>query len=196
MCFSAGLLDEIHFSDHLVEDALLSWQLLEDGVRIRFVADARVTSPAAPDRKAMTVQRQRWEGGQLRLLGALPRRIARVLRRGDLRGAAAALDWSALPLTTALALWASVGAVTGAAVALGLVSPVALAPTVIAAVVLGLYLAIGLVAVGGPSAPVRLLTAAPAFLRWKLGVYGGLGGPQAGLWRRTPRALETEEVGR
>jgi len=194
MCFSRELLDRVEFSDHLVEDALLSWQLLEDGVRTRFLSNAAVTSPAAPDRESMTIQRQRWEGGQLRLLKALPRRVGRVLRRGDLRGAVAALDWSTLPLTTGLALWAGLGLVTGSAVALGIASPIALAPVVVAAVALGLYLTIGLAAVGGPAAPLRLLAAAPGFVKWKLGVYAGLSGENAALWRRTPRAIKAEEA--
>ena len=187
MCFREDVLEKIHFSDHLVEDTLMSWSLLEQGIRVRFMQHAGVLSPVPPDEVALTSQRQRWEGGQLRLLKALPRRLARLAGRRDLRGLAAALDWSAPPMTTAAAVQAAIGVVGLAAVVAGLAGPVVLIPLGIGAVALALYLFVGIAALAGPVAPLRLIAAAPRFLKWKLAVNSKIVSDDSGTWQRTPR---------
>jgi hypothetical protein len=108
--------------------------------------------------------------------------------RGELRSALALADWSAPPLTLAVAgFGAATAATTGLAV-VGLVPPAALVWPAAAGGLLAAYLTVGLWAAGGPRAVGEVLGAAPAFLAWKAGVYRHLAreGPPAS-WDRTPR---------
>lgn len=192
MCFARGAAGRAEFRDHLTEDAALSYALVASGVRPAFLADAGVVSPEAPDREAMTAQRERWEGGQLRLVRELPTHLAAVLRRGDLRSLLGILDWSAPPLTAGIAVWLGTSAVIAALAAAGLVGIAAPAAAALTGGLLVAYLALGLRIAGGPGALGQTLAAAPRYLAWKAGVVRRIGrAGSATEWRRTPRAPST-----
>jgi cellulose synthase/poly-beta-1,6-N-acetylglucosamine synthase-like glycosyltransferase len=188
MVFRRDVLDLVAPSDDLVEDVRMSHDLLLAGVQPRFVPDALLVSPLPADEGGLTRQRLRWEGGQLGTWRRLPSLFARLLMRGELRSALALADWSAPPLTLAVAgFGAATAATTGLAV-VGLVPPAALVWPAAAGGLLAAYLTVGLWAAGGPRAVGEVLGAAPAFLAWKAGVYRHLAreGPPAS-WDRTPR---------
>ena len=193
MCFTEEALAAVEFRDHLIEDAALSYELLSAGIEPVFLSDAGVVSPEAPDRAAMTAQRERWEGGQARLLRELPRHLGAVTRRGRIGPLVSVLDWSAPPLSAGLALWAITAAGIGALTAAGLVGPAAPLAVGATGALLVAYLAIGLRAAGGPGAIGTALAAAPGYLAWKAGVAGRLRATRASTrWQRTPRAAAPE----
>jgi cellulose synthase/poly-beta-1,6-N-acetylglucosamine synthase-like glycosyltransferase len=189
MIFRRDVLDRVTFADDLVEDVRMSHALLRAGVHPRFLPDAEIVSTLPPDREGLTQQRMRWEGGQLRALWSGLRLAASRALRGDLRSALSLLDWSAPPLALGTATWALGTVATTVLVGLGVTTPWALAVPAATAALLGAYLVVGLAAVGGRSAVLRLAVTAPRFLAWKVGIYLRLAsgeGPRG--WARTPRA--------
>jgi len=61
----------------IVEDAEYACELLQDGIRIRFLPHIRVASDFPVDNKQLTVQRTRWMGGGFLLVGAQCLRLCR-----------------------------------------------------------------------------------------------------------------------
>lgn len=189
-------LGRVDIADDLAEDTRLSYDLLRAGVHAAFVPSARVTSPLPDDESALSVQRRRWEGGQAALLRGVPGLLASRLARRDLRGALAVVDWSAPPLSAAVAGWAGAAGIAGGLVATRRLPPAALAGPALAGSLLAAYLAVGAAAAGG--GPRGLLAAAralPGFAAWKLRFYlGEAGRPRSASqgWTRTPRAGDPE----
>lgn len=188
MIFHADMLRTLNFEDHLTEDLKLSHDLLMSGTPIEFVPGAYVVSILPPDQHSLTVQRLRWEGGQVKSFSTILGMFARLLMRLHLRHALALLDWSAPPLSMAVLYWFGATVLLTLLVIFGLAPLVLLAIPVFAAALLFAYLMLGVTALRGPLGFPKLLLNTPKFLFWKILVYiRMLMGRGARSWQRTPR---------
>lgn len=174
------LLDLVSFGDPRVgaadtspgtDDLLMAIELLEAGVGVGFARGARVTAATMESDDALGAQRIRWEAAQALLWRRAAGAAQTLARRGDWRGLVALVDWTAPPLSVAVATFALAAATTGLAVAAGALSPPALAPPVAAAGVLGVYLVVGLWLLEGPAAVWETAAGAPRFVSWKARLY-------------------------
>jgi lipopolysaccharide/colanic/teichoic acid biosynthesis glycosyltransferase/glycosyltransferase involved in cell wall biosynthesis len=78
MAFAADLLLERGWPAHsLVEDLEFTLVLLEDGVRVRYVPEARVRAEMVTQAGAAARQRERWEGGRMAMVRAWSGRLWR-----------------------------------------------------------------------------------------------------------------------
>jgi len=190
MCFHPDVLRSgaVCFHDYLAEDIALSHRLLLRGIAAVFVAAALIRSPLPTDSAAMSLQKLRWEAGQLQTWRKVPMLLGRLLWGFRWRSVLALLDWSAPPLAMAVFVWGVLAVVSGVLMVCGVVSRwVVLAPLGTIGI-LGLYVVVGtlqLVTVGGV---VRLAMGVPGFLLWKGGLYVRmLMGRSPTRWERTPR---------
>jgi hypothetical protein len=181
----------VRFADHLVEDLEISYALLRRGIEPVFVAGACVRSPLPDERRGMSVQKLRWEAGQVGMWSRVPGILLSLLGRGRLRAAVAVVDWSGPPVAMG-AMWA-MGLVFAVGVGTALRwTPVWLLSVPAAAIaMLAMYVVVGGIQVSGTAAVGRLIVALPRFLFWKLELYGRMllgRGPRT--WERTPRGVE------
>jgi hypothetical protein len=181
MLFRWDVLDHMSFGDPRIDgtgdsrpvadDVLMALDLLAAGIPVRFAAEASVVAPTPGDDRSLGAQRLRWEGGQALMWRRIPHVAGKLLRRGDIRGLVALVDWTAPPLVptavafTLLAGAAVTGVVAGALPAWTLVAPAGAAGALVA------YLVIGIGILEGPRAAVLAVAQAPRFVVWKLGLY-------------------------
>ncbi|MCL2639383.1 MAG: glycosyltransferase family 2 protein [Phycisphaerales bacterium] len=191
MCFHPDVIRNgaLYFHDHLAEDLALSHELLLRDIPAAFVCSAMIRSPLPTDAAARSMQKLRWETGQLQTWRRIPGLLARLVFLRRWRSVIALLDWSAPPLALAVFAWGILTVVVFLLMVWGMVSPwVGLVPFVTIAI-LAIYVFVGamqLVTIGDIG---RLVLEVPRFLGWKAALYGRmLLGRFPVRWQRTPRA--------
>ncbi len=101
---TAALLRRVPYeASSIAEDAEHHAAMVEQGVRVEWVEDARVTAPLARTRAAHDSQEARWEGGRLRVGFAVAPRLLAAALRGNLRAGEAMLAALSLPFSLGLA---------------------------------------------------------------------------------------------
>jgi len=185
MAFDSSLLREIPWrSFGVTEDGEYHLKLVERGVRVDFAPEASVVSAMPTTTGGAEVQRERWEGGQWRLVRdwAWPLVVA-GLRDRDLNRVHAALELLVLPQSLLLAggVSAAGGAVALRARRTALVATAGVAGQIV-------FVVGGLVLFGAPARVYRALALAPALAARNARTYARLAArrrpPQ---WNRTPR---------
>lgn len=166
----------------ITEDAALTLELVRRRIPISFEPTALVTGLMAGDYDAASTQDQRWEGGRFALARRAYSTASRALLRGDLSGAASAIEVGAPPLS--LVGGAVVASVAASALGARTILPVALA----SALSVVSYVLVGFAAARVSRADLEALISVPRFLLHKAAVYARLlksGVPQD--WVRTER---------
>lgn len=188
MCFSRSLLTRVpHDACSIVEDIEYGLRLGEQGVRVVYVAEARVWGEMVSGAQASVSQRRRWEGGRYQLARerALPILVAAVRRRSlllfDL-----AMDLLVPPLAQ-IGLVIAVGEGLSLALAVGRRN---LGPGLwlwsAAAAFLFIYLARGWQVSGAGLRGLLDLALSPAYVFWKMSVYARTATRNT-AWVRTAR---------
>lgn len=96
---TADTLKAVPFSvDSIVEDAAYHLKLIEADKKVSFNPDTWVQAPPPHNKKGLTIQRARWEGGRLRLLFKEGPTLIKKLLQGQGRFIEPLLDLSTLPL--------------------------------------------------------------------------------------------------
>lgn len=194
MVFAADVLRQRTFSNHLTEDIEYGLQLLLEGTRVGFAADASVEAEMPTTLEASRTQHERWERGRVEMARTfVPRLVSRAVRGGP-AGRVAYADAAAdqlLPPFSLVVVATAAGAAVSAAVALVAPSPRArrrLALTLAAAAVQAVHVLASLRMVDAPPAVYRALASAPRLVLWKLGLWGRVvRGPGDVAWVRTAR---------
>lgn len=174
--------------NHLVEDLYLGIELSLGGRAPILVEEARVESVLPTHQSAALAQRQRWEGGSLKVMKTHLLKVLReMLRYGRPSLLGLALDLTIPPLALfsllismngAFALWLALKAERLFPFALSMIPAFALMAAVVSA-----YRA-----VGGAYLSAAELVRVPLYVLWKIPLYLGLmirGAPRR--WRRTER---------
>jgi 1,2-diacylglycerol 3-beta-glucosyltransferase len=176
------------------EDSEYALTLRMAGIRTVFAQPARVYAAATSTESGARTQGVRWDAGRLYAMRRwLPPMLSAIAarRRWDLLGEA--LDMLVPPFGM-LTLTAA-GGLTGSLIltAAHVVWPLTVIPWATATVALPVYVVVGLMAAGAPSAYYRsLLVMAPMFLVRKLRIYGRLvKGSDTNQWVRTARPAES-----
>ena len=195
MCFTADVLRRIpHRSFSLAEDVEYGLELGLAGVRVAYVAEARVLGDMPTGRQARRSQRERWEGGRQ----ALVRRYAGSL----LRAAAAkrdpialdlALDLLVPPLSRLATVVLGGWLLAMLATVNGVPAEAAVAFWSLAAVGLGTYLVRGCAATGDGWGAVATLASAPVYMVWRLTLRTSRSYTQQLPWVRTSRLASRGE---
>ncbi|MEM7577156.1 MAG: glycosyltransferase family 2 protein [Planctomycetota bacterium] len=171
---------------HIVEDLVIGLNMLEAGHAPRFCIEARVTSPQAAKKAALT-QRTRWEHGYLStMLRRCPKLIAKgLLGRPHLL--AVGLDLAVPPLsllvllyvfaTTLVAIKAFAGDIYGPLIAMLVLGAAFAAVTLMVCLVF----ARGVIGIG-------TLLLAPIYAAWKLPIYARFLIKPETAWVRTDRS--------
>jgi hypothetical protein len=184
MAFRMSMFDEVRWPASVTEDTELHLMLVQRGIVVRFAEGAGVHSPMPTTADAAVEQQMRWESGNAQLTGAyLLRLVVRGLLRGDVQLLATGGELL-VPSQSMLAAGSlGIGAVSAA---LGRRRTAALAvATVVGQAV---YVIGGLAAAGAPTASLRALAHAPAFVAARLRVLGRVAsGRRAQTWARTTR---------
>ncbi len=192
MVFRRDVLERHPWRAHSVtEDTEYTLELLRAGVRMRFLAHTRVVSDFPAHAGQLRVQRQRWAAGNLRFGKA---QALRLMAEGIATGRGALLDlgWTLLVLSRPLVLAEALAALLSAALCAGL-APGALSGGLLAAalaVILlqGLYVGLGVAALGVSGRRLLLLAGSvAAFGRLLAITLQGLFGRGRLAWVRTPR---------
>jgi cellulose synthase/poly-beta-1,6-N-acetylglucosamine synthase-like glycosyltransferase len=189
MAFRARLLLDRGWTAHsVVEDIEMSLQLLLDGTMVRFNPDAKVWAEMAASRQQAGPQRRRWEGGRFEIMRMfLPRLIGRFFGTGRVRYLDAFMGLLIPPLSLLVLL--QLACLFVAAMLFPAWLPAVLACMGITA----LHVFAALFVVRAPAKVWLYLAAAPAFLLWKLPIYGGLlMRPRQKQWVRTERNAEAQ----
>ena len=186
MCFRADILHRYGWEGvGLAEDVEHHLALVRHGVRVDFAPEAVVRADMPVTLAQARSQNLRWEGGRLRTIreAALPLLGRGLLHRNPV-AVDAAVEQMIPPLSVALGA-SVVAGMLGAAGGSGLV--LGLAAIGGGGVVLHVFL--GLVAVRAPRHLYRALLGAPAYILWKVGLYGRAAMlPKLQGWIRTERA--------
>ncbi len=170
------------------DDVLMTLDLLADGHAVRFSPDAHVVAAAPPHEGDLGAQRLRWEAGQVMMWQVSARAVPGLLRRRDLKGLVALVDWMNPPLAPTVMAFGGAGVVAVGLVAAGAASPVVLVVPAAAAAALVTYLGVGTSVLEGRRAALELFAGAPRYLAWKAGLY--LRNSEA---RRTSGVVRTTE---
>jgi cellulose synthase/poly-beta-1,6-N-acetylglucosamine synthase-like glycosyltransferase len=174
------------------EDLEYSVTLRLNRVKPVFAGGARVRGPIPTSSRAAQVQRQRWEGGRLRIVRAVfPRLLREILVYRRLSLLDQALDLAIPPLGL-LAVGALSGAlVVGVLSIAKLISSWVLVPWLTALIAIAGFVLVGLRSAGAPAWMYHRLLSAPAFLARKvLGTAGVLRRQSSDGWIRTERPSE------
>jgi 1,2-diacylglycerol 3-beta-glucosyltransferase len=207
MLFRTELLHQHEWTAHLTEDIEFHMSLIAAGERVLFAPDAVAWSEMPTTLVGSTSQHERWERGRVEMLRRyvprLLRDASRALGRGQwgraylnfdaamehlippfaaLVGLSLLLSAAAL-LLFALSFWLVPSALSWATANLLLALFLALGQTI--------YLGVGLHLARAPKGIYRAFLYAPAFMLWKLVLYGRvLAGRQQKGWIRTVRNEE------
>jgi len=195
MCFHPDVIHSgaLYFHDHLAEDIALSHELLLRNIPAAFVCNAMIRSPLPTNPAARSLQKLRWETGQLQTWRRIPMLLTKLLLTMRWRSAIALLDWSAPPLALAVFIWLVLTAIVFVLMAGQLISPwIGLAPMA-TITILAIYVFVGTLQVASLGDVWRLALALPRFLFWKASLYFRMvTGRFPVRWQRTPRATAGE----
>ncbi len=190
MCFAAPVLERRGWGAFtLAEDVELHLALVGEGVRVDFAANASVLADMPSTFGGATSQNLRWERGRIDMLR---RRVPGLIAHGLKERSALQLDAAAEQLIPPL----SVGVAISAAGALLAAASGATAVSALAA--FGLlaqlgHVVAGLAAIRAPARVYRSLALAPAYIGWKLVLYGRAAvAGRSGPWIRTARGASAE----
>ncbi len=170
---------------HIVEDLVIGLNMLEAGHAPRFCVEAKVTSPQAAKKAALT-QRTRWEHGYLStMLTRCPKLLAKgALGRPHLL--TVGLDLAVPPLSLLVVLYLLVTAILAAkGFALGVYAPT-VAMLLLGVAFVAVTIAICLVFARGVIG-LGTLILAPAYALWKLPIYLRFLVKREKAWVRTAR---------
>jgi cellulose synthase/poly-beta-1,6-N-acetylglucosamine synthase-like glycosyltransferase len=183
------LRDVPHHAVSVVEDIEYGIELARSGHRIWYVDEADVVGDMPASECASRSQRQRWEGGRWKLAKQHGLRILReATRKRDRVLFEMAVDLLVPPLTT-IALTSLAGTLaSGMAVASGAASPIVLVPWGASVLMLGAYVARGVVLSGTGLRGFIDLATAPAYVAWKVAL--ACCGAKTDEWVRTTRSAE------
>lgn len=196
MAFRRDVLLHRRWTGHLVEDAEFQMELLiEDGVVVTYVPDARLGAEMPETLDAATSQNARWERGRIDLAKRYVPALARRLPGAAGRRVAmtdAIVDHLVPPLSVVVTLQAvGLGANTVLSLLGGRGARRRLLVDSLSFAVIAAHVAVGLRAVDAPRSVYRSLTALPKMILWKLSLYLKAlrpGGEVA--WQRTQRNAE------
>lgn len=191
MAFPWAVLQRVSLaSGHIVEDMQLGTELALAGAAPRFEPDAQVMGEFPLSSAGAATQRTRWEHGHLQvLLGQAPRLLARGVRRADLAAMALAADLLVPPLALlVMALCAALG-LSGLAAALG-ASTVPLASALAALAAVGAGVGLAWWRFGRHTLALADLLRVPFYMAGKLPVYLGFVVARQSEWVRTRRRGE------
>lgn len=172
-------------SGEIVEDLGLTISMLEAGEPPFLDLSAIVTSALAQTDAGATIQRARWEHGSIRMAFAAVPRLLARGLSGDLRAFAMALDVAVPPLTLFAALIVGMLLISGALAVSGSAAPFAV--SLWAAAVFAISVAVAWASYGRAVLPPRTLAAIIPYLLGKARVYGAEGRRSARRWTRTDR---------
>ncbi|HWE13272.1 MAG TPA: glycosyltransferase family 2 protein [Solirubrobacteraceae bacterium] len=188
MAFRMSVFDVVRWPASVTEDTELHLMLVQHGIVVRFAERAGVRSPMPTTATAAVEQQMRWESGNAHLTGAyLMRLVTRGLATGDAQLLAAGGELLVPSQSMIAAGSLGLGAVSAA---LGRRRTAVLA----AATLFGqaVYVIGGLTAAGAPTASLRALAHAPAFVAARLSVLGRVAsGRRAQTWVRTTRERQS-----
>jgi cellulose synthase/poly-beta-1,6-N-acetylglucosamine synthase-like glycosyltransferase len=174
------------------EDLEYSVTLRLNGIEPVFAGGVRVRGPVPDSRRGAQIQRERWEGGRLRVISdELPRLLREVFMHRRISLLDLVVDLVVPPLGV-LATAGLAGAVLMGALTIGdVVSPWMLVPWVTGLVGLSGFVLFGLLAAGAPVWMYRSLLSTPGFLvRKVLGTAGVVRSRSSNRWVRTERPSE------
>jgi 1,2-diacylglycerol 3-beta-glucosyltransferase len=206
MLLWAELMHEHNWTSHLTEDIELHMSLIAAGEQVLFAPDAVVWAEMPATLSESTTQNERWERGRVEMLRYVPRLLqdaSRALGRGRWHQAYlnfdAAMEHLIPPFTVLVGLSVLLSAAAVLLLALSFwLNPSGLTWAAVN-VVLGLFLVLGQIIYLGvglhlakvPKDIYKALLHAPAFMLWKLVLYGRvLTGRQQKGWIRTARNEE------
>lgn len=201
MMFERSLLTERRWSGHLVEDAEFQNELLLDGHRVDYVADAVLWAEMPHSNDQAASQNERWERGRIEVARHyVPRLIssARTSRGNRIAHCDAVLDHLVPPLSVLVALQIVVGAST----AIGTVrrhrpSTIALCVNLAALGAVVAHTIAGLVSARASVRHYRALLSAPTQIVWKTGLWVSvLTGRRDVGWTRTRRNAAPTDAAR
>jgi cellulose synthase/poly-beta-1,6-N-acetylglucosamine synthase-like glycosyltransferase len=178
--------------ENLVEDLVIGLELALAGFPPRFCSEVRLASVLPQGSKAGLGQRRRWEHGQLCAMRRyVPRMLTAFLRKPSRAPMGLALDLMVPPLALLVVLELAALGLTSAAAALRVTSalPFLLASSSFALLLLAI--ASSWFAFGRSTLPWSTALRIPAYVLWKIGIYGSLvvKGKQK-TWVRTARDPE------
>lgn len=184
MAFRSSLFHRVAWPTSVTEDTELHVRLVQQGVAVRYVDDASVSSPMPTTAAAAVDQQMRWETGNAQMATRHALGLAtRGLRSRDVQLLAAAAELL-VPSQSMLAAGSlglgCAGLVLGHRRATGLAWATLAGQ---AGYILG-----GLAAAGAPAASIRALAHAPGFVAARLRVHADIArGRGADTWVRTTR---------
>ncbi len=185
MCFSAAIIDQFAWRWFtLAEDVEFHLALVEHGIRVEFAHETWVKGDMPVTLRQAQSQNERWERGRLQLVKRhVPKLIWHGVRQRRWLQIDAAIEQLTPPLSVPVAI-----ALVATPAAYHLDSPVLAAVAAACLAGYGLYLFAALVLVRAPLRIYLSLISAPAYIGWKLGLYGqSLLSPQSTAWVRTAR---------
>lgn len=186
MCFTRDVMQRVPWRAHgLAEDVEHHLRLLDAGVRVSFVREARVSGHMGRSLAASGEQHRRWEAGRLHAIRA---DVPRLLRRGVREGNIAMIDAAVEQLTPPISILA---AAIAAGLAIGSIFDLAMTRALAAASALALvaYVAGGVIMLRPrPMSLVRAMAVAPFYIGWKALTYArALTTGRDAAWVRTTR---------
>jgi cellulose synthase/poly-beta-1,6-N-acetylglucosamine synthase-like glycosyltransferase len=197
MAFTADVLRQRTWSDHLTEDIEFQMELLLAGHVVDFAPDAVVAAEMPATLHGATTQNERWERGRVEMARRyVPALLRQALRPGARRRVAlldGVIDHVLPPFSV---LVAATVATTGLAGAVRLVAPAPAARRVwrraaAVCVTQGAYLLSGLAMTKAPASVYRSLLRAPSMVVWKVSLWvRTLSGREQTTWVRTLRNAE------
>jgi cellulose synthase/poly-beta-1,6-N-acetylglucosamine synthase-like glycosyltransferase len=174
------------------EDLEFSVTLRLHGIKPVFAGGARVRGPVPSSRRGAQIQRERWEGGRLRIVSEIfPGLLRQILFRRRWSLLDLAIDLAVPPLGVLTA-----GALAGSVLVAGLVRAHVLSPWALVPWLIGLAALVGFVLVGlrsarAPGWMYRRLLSCPGFvLRKVIGTVGVVRNRSSKSWVRTERPSE------
>jgi cellulose synthase/poly-beta-1,6-N-acetylglucosamine synthase-like glycosyltransferase len=197
MAFTADVLRQRAWSDHLTEDIEFQMELLLAGHIVDFAPDAVVAAEMPATLHGATTQNERWERGRVEMAKRyVPALLRQAVRPGARRRVAlfdGVVDHVLPPFSV---LVAATIATTGLAGAVRIVAPARAAQrgwrlAVVVCVTQGAYLLSGLAMTKAPASVYRSLLRAPSMVAWKVGLWvRTLAGREQATWVRTVRNAE------
>lgn len=205
MGFRRDILRRHRWTGHLVEDAEFQMELLlREGVRVRYVPEARIEAEMPSTLEAATSQNERWERGRAELAKRYVPQLVRRLPSAHHRRIAIAdaiADHVVPPFSVVVAGQAAGFALTAGAALItqrgrshekftrrALLHAATLG-------ILGIHVISALRAVAAPAPVYRSLMGTPRAIAWKAALWArALSGKSDITWRRTRRNAETIET--
>jgi 1,2-diacylglycerol 3-beta-glucosyltransferase len=211
MLFRAKLMLQHEWTGHLTEDIEFHMSLISAGERVLFAPDAVVWAEMPATLAGSTTQNERWERGRVEMLRRyVPRLLGdarHALGRGQWRRAYlnfdAAMEHLIPPFTVLVAISLLLSTATVLLFALSFWFAPSALRCATANLFLALFLALGqtiyigasLQLTRAPKTIYKALLYAPAFMLWKLVLYGRvLTGRQQKGWIRTTRNAEKSKL--